>query len=137
MIKIKENDRLEGIIFLNIEDELDYSEPVNILLHLEKRIIEFEIEFNKLYESNRYNELKTIWTQFKDNNIDCFDYAEWYSIMEPIKGVSLLYKMAFDVRKWLIQKEKIIADVDLKLLNSINITENSTDYDIINRFLIE
>jgi hypothetical protein len=25
LIKIKENDRLEGIIFLNIEDELDYS----------------------------------------------------------------------------------------------------------------
>lgn len=135
-IKIKENDILDGIIFLNIEDELDYSEPVNILFYLEKRITEFEKEFNKLNELNDYTKLKNIWSQFRDRNSDCFDYAEWYSIMEPIKGINLLYKMSLDVRKWIIQKERIISDIDLKLLNSITITEKNSEYDIINKFLI-
>jgi hypothetical protein len=135
-IKIKENDILDGIIFLNIEDELDYSEPVNILFYLEKRITEFEKEFNKLNELNDYTKLKNIWSQFRDRNSDCFDYAEWYSIMEPIRGINLLYKMSLDVRKWIIQKERIISDIDLKLLNSITITEKNSEYDIINKFLI-
>ena len=135
-IKIKENDILNGIIFLNIEDELDYSEPVNILFYLEKRITEFEKEFNKLNELNDYTKLKNIWSQFRDRNSDCFDYAEWYSIMEPVKGINLLYKMSLDVRKWIIQKERIISDIDLKLLNSITITEKNSEYDIINKFLI-
>lgn len=137
LIKIKENDILEGIIFLNIENEIDCSEPVNILFYLEKRITEFEEEFNRLLESNRYTEVKSIWTQFRDNNIDCFDYAEWYTIMEPIKNINILYKMALDVRKWLIQKDILIFEIDLKLLNSVNVIENSNDYDIINKFLIE
>jgi len=137
LVKIKENDVLEGVIFLNIESEIDCSEPVNILFYLEKRITEFEEDFKRLYDSNNYTELKSIWTKFKEHNIDCFDYAEWYTIMEPIKNINLLYKMALDVRKWLIQKEISISEIDLKLLNSVNTTENSTDYDIISKFLIE
>ena len=35
-IKVKEGDILDGIIYLKIENEVDYSEPVNILYHLEK-----------------------------------------------------------------------------------------------------
>jgi len=56
--------------------------------------------------------------------------------MKPIKDIKLLYKMSLDVKKWIIQKKKIIIDIDLKLLNSIDITENITDYDIISKFLI-
>ena len=107
-----------------------------ILFYLEKRITEFEKEFNKLNELNDYTKLKNIWSQFRDRNSDCFDYAEWYSIMEPVKGINLLYKMSLDVRKWIIQKERIISDIDLKLLNSITITEKNSEYDIINKFLI-
>jgi len=136
LIKIKENDILKGIIFLDIEDELDYSEPVNILFYLEKRITEFENDFKILFEDNKYTQIKKIWNKFKDKNIDCFDYAEWFTIMKPIKDIKLLYKMSLDVKKWIIQKKKIIIDIDLKLLNSIDITENITDYDIISKFLI-
>lgn len=147
LIKIKEGDILEGTIYLNIEDDLDYSEPVNILFYLQKRMIDFEYKFQELYknyEEENYNNidnvnnikfLKDNWFKFKEVNNDCFDYAEWYIIMKPIKNINLLYKMAIDIRKWFIHKEKIISDIDLDLLNKIEYKENENDYDFIQKFL--
>ncbi len=136
LMKIKEGDILEGIIILNIEDEIDYSEPVNILFYLEKRITEFEDKFKDLYNSENYIELKNIWSIFREENSDCFDYAEWYVVMRPISGINLLEKMAVDIRKWFIQKERVIIDIDLMLLNKIVYEEKESDYDVVNKFLI-
>jgi hypothetical protein len=144
LIKIKEGDILERTIYLNIEDDLDYSEPVNILFYLQKRMIDFEYKFQELYKNYKQETennidnikiLKNMWIKFKEINNDCFDYAEWYIIIKPIKNINLLYKMAIDIRKWLIHKEKIISDIDLEILNKTEYTENENDYDIIQKFL--
>ena len=39
LIKLKENEILDGCIYLINKQEIDYSEPVNILFNLEKRIV--------------------------------------------------------------------------------------------------
>jgi hypothetical protein len=138
IIKIKEGDILEGVIYLNIEETIDYSEPVNILYHLEKRITDFEKKFKYCKERKGFIELKKIWDEFKDNNNDCFDYAEWYSIMSPIKPeIFLLNKIALDIRKWLAHKDKIISELNIIYLGTIDQKENEEDYDFINKFLYD
>jgi hypothetical protein len=141
MIKIKEGDRFDGIIYMNIENEIDYSEPVNILYYLEKRIAEFERQFQDLYQMvtcdlKKFIELKKIWFKFREENNDCFDYAEWFFVMDPLKEIKLLRKMSLDVRKWLIQKDKIISELNFLYLNSIIIKEGDNDFDIIEKYII-
>lgn len=140
-LKIKESDVLSGVIYLSLDNMPDYSEPCNILYHLEKRIATFEFNFKTLYE--KYNEekenkdtyyviLKKEWSEFKEINDDCFDYAEWYFIMKPIAPeIGLLSKMALDIKKWVIQKEKIIAEIDIDYLSRIEYKEKEDDYSLV------
>jgi hypothetical protein len=55
--KLKEDDLLDGIIYLYIKEEKDYSESSNILFYLEKRIADFEPIFNKSYEKFRHKKM--------------------------------------------------------------------------------
>ena len=138
LIKVKEGDILEGIIYLKIENDIDYSEPVNILYHLEKRITEFERKFKYTKERKSFIELKELWLNFKEENSDCFDYAEWFFVMKPIKDeIQLLNRIALDVRKWLIQKDKIISELNLIYLSTITYKEDEKDYEIFSKFLYD
>jgi hypothetical protein len=139
---IKESDVLSGLIYLSIEDIPDYSEPANILYHLEKRISIFEFKFNNLYEKYKkdtetyYAILKKEWSEFKDINDNCFDYAEWYFIMKPIiPEIGLLSKMALDVKKWVTQKEKIITEIDIDYLSKIECKEKEEEYALIEKLI--
>jgi hypothetical protein len=144
-VKIKEGDELDGMIYLNIDDDIDYSEPVNIMYHLEKRITEFEREFKELYSNvlkddkfsvNCYVNIKKLWNVFKDRNSDCFDYAEWYFIIKPNGNITnILNKMALDIKKWISQKEKTMYDLDLSYLNIIQYTVNDNDFSIVEKFI--
>jgi len=141
MIKIKEGDRFDGIIYMKIENDIDYSETVNILYYLEKRIAEFEIEFQSLqqvvtYDLKKFIELKKMWVKFREKNSDCFDYAEWFFVTDPLKEIKLLRKMALDIRKWLIQKDKIMSELNLIYLDSIQIKEDDNDFDVIEKYII-
>ena len=63
-IKIKEGDILDvQTIYLKINEEIDYSEPINIMYHLEERIANFEKEFLEFYRKDyiNYSEIKKIW----------------------------------------------------------------------------
>lgn len=138
LLKVKEGDILEGTIYLRIEDAIDYSEPVNILYHLEKRITEFEKKFKYTKERKSFIELKELWINFIEQNNDCFDYAEWFFFMKPIKEeIQLLNKIALDVRKWFAQKDKIISELNLIHLSTIMVTEDEKDYEIIEKFLYD
>lgn len=137
-IKVKEGDVLDGIIYLKIENEIDYSEPVNILYHLEKRITEFEKKFKYTKYRKIFLELKELWFNFREENSECFDYAEWFFVMRPIKDeIKLLNKIALDVRKWFIQKDKIISELNFIYLSTIIFEENEGDYEIIGKFLYD
>lgn len=137
-IKVKEGDVLDGIIYLKIENEIDYSEPVNILYHLEKRITEFEKKFKYTKYRKSFLELKELWFNFREENSECFDYAEWFFVMRPIKDeIKLLNKIALDVRKWFIQKDKIISELNFIYLSTIIFEENEGDYEIIGKFLYD
>jgi hypothetical protein len=146
-VKIKEGDEIDGIIYLNIDDDIDYSEPVNILYHLEKRITYFEKDFKEIY-SNVFNEdnkeivisyyimIKKLWNEFKDKNSDCFDYADWYFLVKPNGNIAnILNKMALDIKKWICQKEKIMYELDLFYLNTLKYCVNDNDFSIIEKFI--
>lgn len=138
LIKVKEGDILEGTIYLKIEDQIDYSEPVNILYHLEKRITEFEKKFKYTKDRKSFIELKELWLNFKEQNSDCFDYAEWFFVMKPIKQeIQLLNKIALDIRKWLVQKDKIMCELNLIYLSTILCKEEENDYEIMEKFLYD
>lgn len=137
-IKVKEGDILDGIIYLKIENEVDYSEPVNILYHLEKRITDFERKFKYTKERKGFLELKNLWINFREENSDCFDYSEWFFVMKPIKDeIQLLNKIALDIRKWLIQKDKIISELNLVYLSTIICEEQEQDYELFSKFLYD
>lgn len=137
-IKVKEGDIIDGTIYLKIENEVDYSEPVNILYHLEKRITEFEKKFKYTKERKSFLEIKKLWLNFREENNDCFDYAEWFFVMKPTKDeIYLLNKIALDVRKWLIQKDKIISELNLVYLSTIICQEKENDYEIFSKFLYD
>lgn len=144
-VKIKEGDDLDGIIYLNIDDEIDYSEPGNIMYHLEKRIAEFEREFKEMYSKvyiedkfviNYYINIKKLWNSFKDKNSDCFDYTEWYFIVKPNGNKpNILNKMALDIKKWISHKEKIMYELDLSYLNTIQYIVSDNEFSNIEKFI--
>lgn len=146
-IKIKEGDMLDGVIFLFIKEDKDYSESINILYHLEKRIAQFELEFNNLHKDlilsfnknniekyDKYRNTVKSWLIFKEYNNDCFDYNDWYFIMKQ-NDISLLRKMSLDIKKWICQKEKIISEIDLMYLNELEYKIFDDDFTFINKYI--
>jgi hypothetical protein len=147
-LKIKEGEILEGVFYLYIKDEKDYSESSNILFHLEKRITEFEPEFKKLYDEfilehnksnkeekyNKYKLITNLWSNFKEYNNESFDYNDWYFIMKQ-NDVLLLRKISLDIKKWLSEKEMIISHIDLLYLNDLDYKLNDNDFNFINNYL--
>lgn len=140
-IKIKEGEILNGTIYLYIKEEKDFSESSNILFYLEKRISEFEPVFKKLYEDliaqyiyKKYQDLIKLWNDFKDYNEESFDYNNWYFIMKQ-DDISLLRKMSLDIKKWLRQKEKLIAEIDIIYLNQLEYKVKEEDFNFINNYL--
>ena len=151
-LKIKEGEILEGTIYLYIKEEKDYSESSNILFYLEKRITEFESIFKNLYEQfikdcnsnnsekyKKYESLNKLWNDFKDYNNESFDYNEWYFIMKQndIYNIPLLRKMSLDIKKWLCQKEKTIAEVNIMYLNDLDYKISDKDFNFINNYIYE
>jgi len=138
-IKIKEGDILDvQTIYLKINEEIDYSEPINIMYHLEERIANFEKEFSEFYRKDyiNYSEIKKIWKKFREENNDCIDYAEWYFVIKPNKNdIILLNKIALDIKKWVSNKEKIIYELDINYLNTISYTVKDEDFNFIEKFL--
>ena len=149
-IKIKEEELLEctiGPIYLYIKKEKDFSESSNILFYLEKRISEFEPVFKKLYkefvfeyESNskekyqKYQNIINLWNDFKEYNDESFEYNNWYFIMKQ-DDLSLIRKMSLDIKKWIRQKEKTMAQIDLIYLNELEYKVNEEDFNFINSYI--
>jgi hypothetical protein len=140
-IKIKEGEILKGTIYLDIKEEKDFSESSNILFYLEKRITEFEPIFKTLYEDiifeytyKKYQDLIKLWNNFKEYNDESFDYNNWYFIMKQ-DDISLLRKMSLDIKKWLRQKEKLVAEVDIIYLNTLEYNVKDEDFNFINNYL--
>lgn len=149
-LKIKEGEILEGTIYLYIKEEKDYSESSNILFYLEKRITEFEYIFKNLYEHfikdynnnnsekyKKYESLNKLWDSFKEYNNESFDYNDWYFLMKQndINDTTLLRKMSLDIKKWLCQKEKIMAEVNIMYLNDLDYKVSDNDFNFINNYL--
>jgi hypothetical protein len=146
LLKIKEGEILDGVIYLYIKKEKDYSESSNILFYLEKRIANFEPVFKNLYDQfiinhnsnkekyEKYENFRKIWNEFKEYNNDSFDYNDWYFIMKQ-NDISLIRKMSLDIKKWLCQKEKIMAEVDIIYLNDIEYKISDNDFNFIMSYL--
>ena len=147
-LKVKEGELLDGILYLYIKEEKDYSEVSNILFHLEKRITNFEPKFKKSYEDfiyehnqnnkdekyNKYKIVCNLWTTFIDYNTDSFDYNDWYFIMKQ-DDIPLLRKMSLDIKKWLSKKEITMAEINLLYLNDLEYEINDTDINFVNNYL--
>ena len=49
--------------------------------------------------------------------------------------MTLLRKMSLDIKKWLRQKEKLIAEIDIIYLNQLDYKVKDEDFNFINNYL--